>query len=128
MIWDVKITRERAQLFELKLVNDRVLLVSHGKLKLAVLATAEVFNRPDYLALRYVKIGPVWVLLWLFRLHHGLGRVHVAVGVDDGRLDARHVLPSSDQWPSITLLVFLVNEDSEDLRRSLEPYCHFFDS
>lgn len=86
MIWNVEIARERTQLFELKLVYNSVLPVGHGELELAVLAAAEVLNRPNYLALRYVKISPIWVLSRLLRLHHGLRRVDVAVGVDDGRL------------------------------------------
>ena len=84
MIWNVEIARERTQLFELKLVYNSVLPVGHRELKLAVLAAAEVFNRPDNLALRYVKISPVRILSRLLRLHHGLRRVDVAVGVNDG--------------------------------------------
>lgn len=128
MIWDVEIAGERAQLFELKLVNHRVSLVGHGQFKLAVLPSTEVFNSPDNLALRYVKIGPIWVFCGLLRLHQGLGSVHVAVGVDNGRLDASHVLPRCDQGPTRTLLVLLVDEDAEYLRWRLEPDRHFFDS
>ena len=72
VIGNVEIARERTQLFELKLVYNSVLPVGHGELELAVLAAAEVLNRPHYLALRYVKIGPIWVLCRLLRLHHGL--------------------------------------------------------
>ena len=93
MIWDVEIAGEWAQLLELELVDDGVFPVRHGQFELAVLPTAEVLNRPDNLALGYVKIGPIWVLCRLLWLNHGLGSVHVAVGINDGRLDSSHVLP-----------------------------------
>ena len=112
MIWNIKIARERTQLFELKLVNDGVLLVGHGQLELAILASTEILNRPDHLTLRYVKISTVRVLRRLLGLHHGLGRVNVAVGVDDGRLEARDVLPRRDEGPASTRLILLVDKDA----------------
>ena len=112
MIWNVKVARERAQLLELELVDNRVLPVRHGEFKLAVLPTAEVLDRPDDLALTYVEVGPIWVLLWLLGSHHGLRAVDVAVGVNDGRLDACDVLPRCDNRSTSALLVLLVHEDA----------------
>ena len=47
--------------------------------------------------------------------------------IDDGRLDAGHILPVVDQGPTCAVLVLLVDEDAEDLRRRLEPHRHLLD-
>ena len=128
MIWDVKVAGEGRELLELQLVDDRVLAVGHGKFEFAVLPAAEVLDRPDDLALTDVEVGAVRVLCWLLGLHHGLCAVDVAVGVDDGRLDAGHVLPRRDDRSSGALLVLLVDEHAQDLWWCLEPHRHLLDS
>ena len=102
-------------MLELEFINDRVLAIRHGQLELTVLPAAEVLDRPDDLTLADVKIGPIWVFLWLFRRHHSLCTVYIAMGVDYGTLNPSDILPRCDNGSSSALLVFLVDEDAKDL-------------
>ena len=128
MIGDVEFARERAELLELALINDYILLKRQGKLEFAILSSAEVVNRPLDSTLGHIVVTAVRIKNVFFRSHHRRSGVSAALHVDHSRRDSFNFSPRLNDGTSLTLLVVLVNKDTEYLHGRLEAHDQLFDT
>ena len=120
----IEVTSERTELFELHLVDHCALFVGHRELQLTILSATEIFYFPLNPSLRNVKIGTIWILCRLLRLHSLLCGLNIAMGINDGWLDASHILPFIHEGSTCTGLILLMDIDTQDLLRGLESHRH----